>query len=657
MEDPGPSPSPLSGQHTPSGQHSPLSEGSHAPPHSTVATLASLTYTTPPPPFYSPHQETPGGYPSSSVTLSVSSSGSSGYASAPPAGSTPTTSRYVSHASYQPQHSNQGYSYYPTQQSSSTPMSSTPSPTTPYDPSPTEPPSWTQQSQPSPYRQHESHICLLCRSPIPSSQAQPLSSGSHLSVALETLIGHAFASLAGHNQHLCPSCVDKLNSYNAAQHQVQQMKDELIFLFWRKSKLPMPQVSSGISGTGGVGSPGSEKDGSSLGLSKDGGRQPRFKEENMEQDDSMMDDQEEGEDWRDYLQDTACKLCAKVFTKLRLAIVHIKRRHREHLRYSCSICERPFTTSLALLNHTERVHASASVVPTMEALRATVPSSASAGPSALGGMKFSVRQRYGSSRGLHLRDYHGAVATPPGVPDPSALEALAHHSHPPPTESPSSYPLTPETPTYPSGSTPMSSASGTVRGQQTRSQQYVCNICGRRFSNRTYLIRDHLPLHKEGHDQICSVCNKGFKGVAKLKEHLAMVHSDIKKHICSYCGKEYARAKSLKEHEFAHRGEKPYTCKYCDYRTNISSNVYIHMRNKHKRERQAAMSGGGASVVPPQASVSTIPIGTPGSSGGGMDESQPDTPLSGSLPPPPPGTPDNLSLSSHSAPPSAAPPL
>ena len=50
---------------------------------------------------------------------------------------------------------------------------------------------------------------------------------------------------------------------------------------------------------------------------------------------------------------------------------------------------------------------------------------------------------------------------------------------------------------------------------------------------------------------------------------------------CPFCPKMAKNSKDMKRHIMIHTGEKPFSCEFCEFRCNTSSNLYSHMRKFH----------------------------------------------------------------------------
>ena len=87
----------------------------------------------------------------------------------------------------------------------------------------------------------------------------------------------------------------------------------------------------------------------------------------------------------------------------------------------------------------------------------------------------------------------------------------------------------------------------------------------------------HQEYHLQGLELPfkCSQCDQSFFMQGLLGAHSRDVHKSELRECCNICGKSVSAFK-LKIHMRRHRGEKPFKCKYCDYRA-----VEIGIVNKH----------------------------------------------------------------------------
>ena len=54
---------------------------------------------------------------------------------------------------------------------------------------------------------------------------------------------------------------------------------------------------------------------------------------------------------------------------------------------------------------------------------------------------------------------------------------------------------------------------------------------------------------------------------------------------CPYCSKIQKKRSEMIRHIKIHTGEKPFLCKFCDYKCNLKSSLESHMSRRHNIDR------------------------------------------------------------------------
>ncbi|KAM9364118.1 uncharacterized protein KZ484_010416 isoform 1-T2 [Pholidichthys leucotaenia] len=107
-------------------------------------------------------------------------------------------------------------------------------------------------------------------------------------------------------------------------------------------------------------------------------------------------------------------------------------------------------------------------------------------------------------------------------------------------------------------------------------KSHVCNICGKRFSDKNYISR-HERIHTGEKPFSCETCGQRFNHSGTLKIHMRS-HTGEKPFSCETCGQRFSRCDTLKIHMRIHTGEKPFSCEACGQSFTQCGYLKTHMR-------------------------------------------------------------------------------
>ena len=137
-------------------------------------------------------------------------------------------------------------------------------------------------------------------------------------------------------------------------------------------------------------------------------------------------------------------------------------------------------------------------------------------------------------------------------------------------------------------------------------QTFVCEICGKEFNRKSYLLKHEKTHTKERPSFVCNICQNSFYSPRDLRRH-GLLHKEktiacshcpkffsdqtlLDTHLrglgqsfkCSLCSNVYTKKRFLQDHERRkHTGETPYSCSLCEKKFTMSYMLKDHINRDH----------------------------------------------------------------------------
>ncbi|KAG4079676.1 hypothetical protein HA402_009062 [Bradysia odoriphaga] len=105
---------------------------------------------------------------------------------------------------------------------------------------------------------------------------------------------------------------------------------------------------------------------------------------------------------------------------------------------------------------------------------------------------------------------------------------------------------------------------------------FGCSLCPSRFKWKVALTY-HMTIHKQERKHVCETCGTSFSTRSAMKGHMK-IHTGERPYECDKCSKRFYRRSHLKRHHLSHTGEKPFVCKYCDRGFRQCAQLNKHLR-------------------------------------------------------------------------------
>ena len=108
----------------------------------------------------------------------------------------------------------------------------------------------------------------------------------------------------------------------------------------------------------------------------------------------------------------------------------------------------------------------------------------------------------------------------------------------------------------------------------------TCEHCGKMLKNH---MKEHLRSHTTAKPHKCPQCDFACYKQINLEKHINL-HSrnENSVHKCEICHYLTADITNMRKHTKTHSQEKTHKCDFCDYKSDTSRKIMIHIQRKHK---------------------------------------------------------------------------
>ena len=140
---------------------------------------------------------------------------------------------------------------------------------------------------------------------------------------------------------------------------------------------------------------------------------------------------------------------------------------------------------------------------------------------------------------------------------------------------------------------------------------YSCNKCGKTVLQRNWKQHDNrcvkgIPRSKP---RLCDICGKRFTQKDQLSHHILTVHGPGTTDKCEICGEEgFGSLRALQDHKNKHNWKRVFDCPRCDKQFGNSSNRDKHIRAVHTKIKPFTCTLCGKSCSDPSTIAHSAPL-------------------------------------------------
>ncbi|CAL8148681.1 unnamed protein product [Orchesella dallaii] len=119
--------------------------------------------------------------------------------------------------------------------------------------------------------------------------------------------------------------------------------------------------------------------------------------------------------------------------------------------------------------------------------------------------------------------------------------------------------------------------------RHTREKPFECPTCSKEFTTVTNLT-SHMLIHQLKRFS-CQECSFSFRNNSDLNIHIRIVHRKERRYPCNICDASFGDSYTLGFRILSHLNEKPYLCSECGKRFSSKQGRDFHLRS-HNTNRQ-----------------------------------------------------------------------
>ena len=114
-------------------------------------------------------------------------------------------------------------------------------------------------------------------------------------------------------------------------------------------------------------------------------------------------------------------------------------------------------------------------------------------------------------------------------------------------------------------------------------QPHGCELCDYKSTSK-YNLTEHVQMvHEQLRPHSCAICHKSFAKKSSMEEHVRVIHDQVE-YVCHLCNESFKRRKNLSVHIRTFHEGKWYECSECDKKFTQKCDLKYHNNFVHLKE-------------------------------------------------------------------------